>query len=64
MTVCESSCSTKYREIQPGKFVRDTACEKIPVEVCGAGCTYQDGAEECHDRLVTSVIDVPEEVCD
>ena len=33
------------------------------MEVSG-GCTYQDGAEECHDKLVTSVIDVPEEVCD
>ena len=64
MTVYESSCSTKYKEKQPGKFLGDTACEKIPVEVCGAGCTYQEGAEECHDKVVTSVIDIPEEVCD
>ena len=60
----ESSCSTKYSEIRPGKYVGDTACEKIPVEVCGAGCSYQDGAEECHDKLVTSVHDTPEEICD
>jgi hypothetical protein len=63
-TLYESSCSTKYKEKQLGKFVGDTACEKIPVEVCGAGCTYQEGAEECHDQEVTSVIDIPEEVCD
>merc|ERR1719278_448559 len=28
-TVYESSCSTKYVEKQPGKFVGDTACEKL-----------------------------------
>jgi hypothetical protein len=63
-TVYESSCSTKYVEMQPGKFVADTACEKLPVEICGPGCTYQDGVEECHDKVVASVVDVPEEVCD
>merc|ERR1712106_563611 len=35
-TVYESSCSTKYVEKQPGKFVGDTSCEKLPVEICGA----------------------------
>merc|ERR1712183_314950 len=37
-TVYESSCTTRYVEKQPGKFVGDTACEKLPVEICGAGC--------------------------
>ena len=37
-TVYESSCTTKYVEKQPGKFVGDTSCEKLPVEICGAGC--------------------------
>merc|ERR1719312_1998281 len=46
-TVYESSCTTKYVEKQPGKFVGDTACEKLPVEICGAGCTYEEGEEEC-----------------
>ena len=41
-TVYESSCSTKYVEKQPGKFVGDTACEKLPVEICGAGCVIQE----------------------
>ena len=63
-TVYESSCSTKYVEKQPGKFVGDTACEKLPIEICGAGCTYEEGPEECHEKVVASVVDVPEEVCD
>merc|ERR1711962_1907913 len=63
-TVYESSCTTKYVEKQPGKFVGDTSCEKLPVEICGAGCTYEEGAEECHDKVVASLVDVPEEVCD
>merc|ERR1719444_390230 len=63
-TVYESSCTTKYVEKQPGKFVGDTACEKLPVEICGAGCAFEEGEEECHDKVLTSVVDVPEEVCD
>ena len=59
MTVYESSCSTKYREKQPGKFVGDTVYKKIPVQVSRAGCTYRDGAEKQNDRVVTSVIDIP-----
>ena len=47
-----------------GKFVGDTKCEKLPVEICGAGCVTTTGEEECHDKTVTSLIDVPEEVCD
>jgi len=63
-TVYESSCTTRYVEKQPGKFVGDTACEKLPVEICGAGCVTEEGPEECHDKTITSLIDVPEEVCD
>ena len=63
-TVYESSCTTKYVEKQPGKFVGDTACEKLPVEICGAGCTFEEGPEECHDKVIASLVDVPEEVCD
>ena len=63
-TVYESSCSTKYLEKHPGKFVADAKCEKLPVKVCGTGCVYEDGVEECHDEVVTSVVDIPEEVCD
>jgi len=63
-TIFETSCSTKYKEKQPGKFVGDTSCEKLPVEICGAGCTFQEGPEECHQKVIASLVDVPEEVCD
>merc|ERR1711881_575013 len=63
-TVYESSCTTKYIEKQPGKFVGDTSCEKLPVEICGAGCVPVEGDEECHDKVIASVVDVPEETCD
>ena len=63
-TVYESSCTTKYVEKQPGKFVGDTSCEKLPVEICGAGCVTEEGEEECHEKTVATLVDVPEEVCD
>eukprot|EP00095_Tigriopus_kingsejongensis_P000842 maker-scaffold546_size140615-snap-gene-0.28 protein:Tk00842 transcript:maker-scaffold546_size140615-snap-gene-0.28-mRNA-1 annotation:"pbcv-specific basic adaptor domain-containing protein" len=63
-TVYESSCTTKYIEKQPGKFVGDTSCEKLPIEICGAGCVTEEGPQECHDKTITSLLDVPEEACD
>ena len=42
----------------------DTTCEKLPVEICGAGCVTEEGPEECHDKQIDSLVDVPEEVCD
>jgi hypothetical protein len=63
-TLYESSCTTKYVEKQPGKFVGDTQCEKLPVEICGAGCVTEEGPEECHDKIITSLVDIPEETCD
>ena len=62
-TVYESSCSTKYVEKLPGKYVGETACQKLPVQICGAGCEYQEGAEECNEKVITTVVEVPEEVC-
>jgi hypothetical protein len=63
-TVYESSCQTKYVEKSPGKFVGDTKCEKLPIEICGAGCVFEEGPEECHDKRVDTLVDVPEEICD
>merc|ERR1719499_1011484 len=64
-TVYESACTTKYTEKEPGgKLVGETSCEKLPVEICGAGCSYEEGEEECHDKTLATVVDVPEEVCD
>ena len=36
-TYFETSCTTRYLEKTPGKFVADTACEKLPIELCGEG---------------------------
>jgi len=63
-TVYESACTTKYVEQSPGKFVGDTKCEKLPIEICGAGCTSEEGPEECHDKQIDTLVDVPEETCD
>ena len=63
-TVYESSCSTRYIEKKPGKFVGETSCQKLPIEICGAGCSAVEGPEECHDKTLTNLIDIPEEVCD
>ena len=63
-TIYESSCTTRYIEKQPGKFVADTNCEKQPIEICGAGCVFEEGEEECHEKDIDTVIDVPEESCD
>ena len=64
-TVYESACTTKYTEKEPGgKLVGETSCEKLPVEICGAGCSYEEGEEECHDKTLATVVEVPEEICD
>jgi len=63
-TVYESSCTTKYVEKSPGKFVGDTRCQKLPVKICGQGCVSEEGEEECHDKQVDTLVDIPEEVCD
>ena len=63
-TVYESACSTRYVDQGSGKFVGDTKCEKQPVEICGQGCVSQEGPEECHDKQVDTLVDVPEETCD
>ena len=63
-TVFESSCATMYVELRPGKFEANTECEKLPVQVCGPGCTFQEGADKCHEEVITSFVEIPEEVCD
>ena len=34
------------------------------MEICGAGCTYEEGQQNCHMKTVASFVDTPEEVCD
>ena len=60
-TVYQTYCTTKY--VQTQQFPQ-TECHKQPLEICGAGCDYKEGAEECHEKVIASVVEVPEEVCD
>jgi len=60
----ETSCSTKYVELSPENFIGDSRCVKIPFQICGEGCSAEEGEEECHDKHVDILVDVPEEVCD
>ena len=57
-------CLLQYVEKSAGKFVGDTSCKKVPVQICGRGCVYEEGEEECHEKQTDSLVDVPEEICD
>eukprot|EP00094_Tigriopus_californicus_P014229 TCALIF_13782-PA protein Name:"Protein of unknown function" AED:0.41 eAED:0.41 QI:0/0/0/0.5/1/1/2/0/1114 len=64
-TVFESECSTRYIEKQLGKFVGETVCSKIPKQLCGSNsCRFIPGLEECHNKTVINLVNVPEENCD
>ena len=42
---------SRFREKQPGKFVGDTECTKLPIELCGTNeCKAEEGEEECHNK--------------
>ena len=43
---------------------RRTSCSKIPRQVCGAGCQYEEEEEECHDKHQVTVTQLPQEVCE
>ena len=42
------------------QVITDTACEKLPRQVCGSGCRVREG----EDRTVASLVDIPQETCD
>ena len=63
-TEFETSCATRRVELTPGKFIGDTKCARIPVEICGQGCITREGEEECFEEEIDSLVDVPEEYCD
>ena len=48
------TCLWRYVEKLPGQFLADTQCEKLPVEICGAGCVFEEGPEKCHDKVFIS----------
>ena len=55
-------CSLRTQSVQ--KVRPDTVCEKIAVEMCGPkGCGYYEGAEECTEKVQTTIFDKPVEVC-
>ena len=31
----------------------DIGCAKLPIEICGAGCTFEGGSEERHDETIS-----------
>ena len=63
-TVYETSCSTKYVELEPGKLGTNTHCKKLPIEVCGDGCSFKEEEEKCHEETIMSFIEIPEEICE
>ena len=63
-TYLETTCSTRYRSKPGGDHLGDTACSRTPRQLCGAGCSVTEGKEECQDKQVDSVLEVPEEHCD
>ena len=47
------------------KFVAKTECRRIPVTLCAnRSCQFVSGPEECHNKTIATVTDVPEESCD
>ena len=47
----KNNCDSHFREKQPGKFVGDTECTKLPIELCGTNaCKAEEGEEECHNK--------------
>ena len=38
----------------------DIGCAKLPIEICGAGCTFEEGSEERHDETIATLVEVPE----
>ena len=43
--------SRRYVKEARGALVGDSQCERLPVEVCGAGCTFEEGPEDCHEKV-------------
>ena len=59
----ETFCTTQYRENDGGQFVADTKCERIHTELCvPENCMMVPGPEKCHEQVVPSIHEVPEEV--
>ena len=44
--------------------LRLTECKRLPRSLCGAGCSYQEEEEQCHDNRQVSLARLPQETCD
>merc|ERR1711910_37787 len=56
-------CSVSKKAVK--KYTPITGCTKEPRELCApAGCGFSQGPQECYEKVVTLVQDVPKETCD
>ena len=39
-------------------------CERHPLKLCGAGCIFQEGLQQCHDHVVGALIQVFDQEAD
>ncbi|TRY69460.1 hypothetical protein TCAL_04088 [Tigriopus californicus] len=67
-TVCktwfESQCNTTYKEVD-GHQKPQTWCSKEPRQICAPdNCRMEPGDEVCHDKVIESTTQKPEEICD
>ena len=47
-----------------GSSVPVTSCDQVRRKICAEdNCRVVEGEEECHDKVVASSIDIPEETC-
>ena len=57
-------CTTHYEERGAHKVAR-TECRQLPVRLCAENmCKFVAGPEECYNKTINTVSDVPEESCD
>merc|ERR1711953_1248001 len=56
----ETHCTSKYDE----NSLRITECSRVPRSLCGAGCSYQEEEEKCHEKQEVAITKVPQELCD
>ena len=55
-------CTISRKNVK--KFTPITGCTKEPRQLCApAGCGFEQGPEECHDKVQTIVQDAPKEDC-
>ena len=41
----ETACETRRVKMSSGQYVGETKCDKLPVDICGAGCVTREGEQ-------------------